>query len=116
MKTHLIINKQKKIRTRQLISPRKYCVLSLLLSLILNFFIYFHAFFTLLNIPVFIILIAFYQKKIKSENTRKAFSRIYIISIILCNSFSILMFVLLITAFALVLAGDIDFKELISTL
>lgn len=101
---------------RHKISSRKYCILSVLSSLLLSGLIYFHAAFALFNIAFAVVLIIVYIKYIKKENTRNGFVVSYITAMILCNSFSFFIIILIVIAFIMSALGTVDIIELISTL
>lgn len=97
-------------------SMRKYCILSIVLVLLLNIFVYFHAGLSIINFSLIVFFIVFYFKNIKRSNTRKSVSFSYTVSMILCGAFSILMFALLIIAIILSVTGNLDINKLLSTI
>lgn len=112
----MIHNIRKTRADRKRVSSRKYCILSVLSSLLLSVLIYFHAAFALFNVVLSTVLIVVYIKYIKRENTRNGFVVSFITAMILCNSFSLFMLVLIVISFIMSAFGSIDINELISTL
>lgn len=116
VKKYMVTNKRLNENKSKNRSLRSYCIVSVLLVLMLNVFVYFHASVSILNTVLIVFFLIFYFKKIKKSNTRKSTSLSYIVSIILCGSFSILMFLLLVIAFILSLSGEVNFNQLITTI
>lgn len=107
--------RMKKILKKQPISLKRYCLASIIISLILNFFVYFHAFVALLNIALVIVFIHYFKKLNDEKKVKKIIVITYYVSLLFCNSFSILMGLLLIIAFILAAEGELDFSELVPT-
>lgn len=98
------------------ISLKKYCIVSILISIILNSIVYFHAFVAFFNVALLIAMIVFFKKGFDVEKKKKVVVYMFFASLFLCNAFSILMVLLMITSFALVVAGEMDFNELMNSI
>lgn len=107
---------KKELKQKKQPSLRQYCIVSVGVVLLLNILVYFHALFSVINTGLIIFFLIFYFRRIKKNNTRKSITFSYIVSLVLCGSFSIFMFVLLFFAFLSAMMGNLDFTQLISTI
>lgn len=115
-KVKMYMISKKELKQKKQPSLRQYCIVSVGVVLLLNILVYFHALFSVINTGLIIFFLIFYFRRIKKNNTRKSITFSYIVSLVLCGSFSIIMFVLLIFAFLSAMMGNLDFAQLISTI
>lgn len=112
----MIFNRNKLSKNKRSISIKNYFFISSITVFLLNLLIYFHAIFAIVNVAIAVHFIVFYFKSIKKDNTRKSLSLSYILTIIFCASFSIMMLILLIYAFILSVFSKIEFTQLIDNI
>lgn len=107
---------KKTINRKTFDSESNFYIASIILSVVLNFLVAFHALFAVVNLIIVVFLIIYYFKYFYTEQRNKTVQTAYIISLIFCNSFSIFLLLLLAIAFLMAFSGLIDMDSLLKSL